>query len=105
MWSRGFYYTPEWRALRVRYFKKHPKACVVCRSTKVVELHHLTYERFGGGEWLSDLVALCPKHHAGAHKAYKIAMKKGLNLREATRVYIRLTRIKSVRKVPRQRRY
>jgi len=48
---------------------------------------------------------LCPKHHAGAHKAYKTMMKKGVNLREATRVYIRLTRRKSVRKVPRQRRY
>jgi hypothetical protein len=62
-----FYESPEWAAIRLRYFETRPEACWVCGSTVSVQLHHTSYEGFGGQEALSDLVALCDTHHRRVH--------------------------------------
>jgi 5-methylcytosine-specific restriction endonuclease McrA len=70
--SRNVFYTSkEWVALRRarkhidRYVCQH---CSKSGSGIVLNVHHLTYERFGGDETMEDLVTLCRPCHRAIHR-------------------------------------
>jgi hypothetical protein len=61
--------SPDWAAIKSRYRKSDlPQTCIVCGTADGLHLHHTTYERFGGGELLTDLMPLCGEHHMGWHR-------------------------------------
>jgi hypothetical protein len=63
----GYLTSEHWRRLRERYREAWPLAtCLGCRS-EWVQLHHISYDRFGA-ESLRDLIPLCGKCHAKVHE-------------------------------------
>lgn len=42
--------------------------CVVCGYDIVVDVHHIVPRSAGGGNQLSNLITVCPNHHAMAHR-------------------------------------
>src|SRR5207253_1892600 len=40
----------------------HGARCAVCKTTRRLQVHHLTYERLGH-ERMSDFKILCKRHH------------------------------------------
>lgn len=70
----------KWRRLRAQVLQRDGGCCQVCKRkagdvdprlkgkqrTVVLEIHHLTYERYGR-ERLSDLLTLCQRCHATEH--------------------------------------
>lgn len=72
----------QWRKRRNEYYRTHPKECVVCKSTRMIGLHHMTYKNLGR-ELDEDLVALCWPCHERYHEEYS----KG-NIYEQTQEYI-----------------
>jgi len=59
--------SPEWRAIRQRVLDRDDHKCRTCGSTKILQVHHLTYKRLFH-ERLSDLVTLCKQCHMALHK-------------------------------------
>jgi len=58
--------SPEWRARRKQLFWKRGRSCERCKtSPRVLQVHHLTYERLGN-ERDNDLVILCIPCHKKA---------------------------------------
>lgn len=56
----------RWRELRIRLIEERGSKCEVCRcSHPTLQLHHLTYERFGC-ELDSDLQVVCADCHPRA---------------------------------------
>lgn len=55
-----------WKAKRNHILKKRGRKCEKCRSTKRIQVHHLTYERLGR-ELDSDLQVLCRSCHMLEH--------------------------------------
>ena len=68
---RKFIESQEWETIRQRIYKKRGKKCEICLSDKNIQVHHLTYERFGGDELDEDLIILCAKHHMKSHGILK----------------------------------
>lgn len=61
---------PYWKAVRKKRFEFDEKRCVVCHKElegERFETHHLTYIHLGH-EHLTDVITLCPKHHAIFHE-------------------------------------
>lgn len=74
----------KWKAVRTKFFASdQPKECYVCGKPYDYgyHLHHVTYDRVGGEELVTDLVVCCPSHHESIHATQK--MEK-CSLREAT---------------------
>src|SRR5208282_4015560 len=69
-WYFAYLKTPHWRAFKERWCKWYGRSgrwgCMIC-GEKRFELHHTTYERIGH-ELLTDVVPLCRRHHAEAHR-------------------------------------
>lgn len=66
--------SPEWQAVRERYFKsKLPKECYCCAAPwrPGFHLHHRTYKNLGA-ENLRDLVLVCPSCHSRIHENQKL---------------------------------
>lgn len=57
----------HWEKLRKRKLKKDP-SCLVCKSEKSLEVHHLRYRNLTDVK-LTDLRTLCEKCHRTLHKA------------------------------------
>lgn len=55
-----------WQKVRLELFKVRGKKCEVCGETKLIHVHHLTYENLFN-EKPEDLQILCKKHHEEAH--------------------------------------
>jgi 5-methylcytosine-specific restriction endonuclease McrA len=64
---KAFINSPEWKAIRARVIFRDGGMCRRCRSRYRLEVHHLTYVRFGGRERLSDLLTLCEHCHQAEH--------------------------------------
>lgn len=62
--------SPEWRELANRV-KVRDGCCVICGSTRRLQVHHRTYERIGC-EKLTDLTTVCDACHALYHAAAKV---------------------------------
>ena len=58
--------SPEWDRLRTQKLQESGYRCLDCGGSERLEVHHLTYERFGH-ERLTDLQVLCHVCHAEAH--------------------------------------
>lgn len=61
-----YYMTPQWRALRAKVFLRSARKCEGCAENPATEVHHLTYDNFGG-EFLWELVAICHECHERVH--------------------------------------
>ena len=83
--------SPAWRAFRAAWLatydsKYKVRRCYVCGISqaeygKSFDLHHRTYERFGGNERFGDLVLLCARPcHARITRAWRARGKTGLTL-------------------------
>lgn len=63
-----YYQCPTWEAIR---FTKMRLAGWICEwpgcQQPCSQVHHLTEERFGGLERMTDLLAVCRFHHEKAH--------------------------------------
>jgi len=65
----------KWFEKRERILKRDKGKCVLCNKD-ATQVHHNTYERFGGKERLSDLVSLCKDCHERYHcKTARITTK------------------------------
>jgi 5-methylcytosine-specific restriction endonuclease McrA len=70
---RSYIQSPEWRAVRERYWaSKLPKNCYCCGAERKpgMHLHHRTYKNLGN-ERLLDLVPVCPRCHAEVHELHR----------------------------------
>ena len=56
----------KWQQLRHKIFRRCHGVCEGCGDRPAVEVHHLTYERFGD-ELLFDLVGVCEECHEKVH--------------------------------------
>lgn len=61
-----FIYSEEWANMSAWIKKEYGGRCGYCNSRVSLETHHLTYERFGGGERFDDLIPLCQVCHREA---------------------------------------
>lgn len=70
--------SPEWKAKKREFWSSdRPNLCYVCGTSHNLELHHLTYERFGQ-ELLEDLVPLCRTHHQEVTDLWEAEKAKGM---------------------------
>lgn len=58
--------SPQWSAVRRRYYAEREYKCALCPTAESLVLHHRTYDRVGGEE-LDDLIPLCPPCHGFVH--------------------------------------
>lgn len=58
----------EWSKKREERLRLDSYRCRVCGSTSDLDVHHLTYQRFGN-EDINDLVTLCRNCHQEQHEA------------------------------------
>jgi hypothetical protein len=56
-----------WRAKRVQALRRDNFQCQGCRERPATQVHHLTYAHVGD-ELLFELISICDKCHAHAHK-------------------------------------
>jgi len=63
-----------WRATRWKRMAIDGFCCVICKSKKRLNVHHISYLNLGREDILKDLVTLCEKCHALEHK--KIVKKR-----------------------------
>jgi putative DNA primase/helicase len=68
---------PEWAAISKKVLAHWEKVywggCAFCYSRGPLQVHHRTYDRFGGHERLTDCIPLCGECHAFADAARKAA--------------------------------
>lgn len=57
----------QWFEFKASVIKDRGFKCELCKSQKDLELHHLSYKRFGN-EQAKDVMLLCHKCHLKAHK-------------------------------------
>ena len=65
---RQFIRSPLWKGIRHNALNFHGSKCAVC-GKYATDVHHKNYDRFGGGELLSDLQVLCRGCHDAKHSA------------------------------------
>jgi len=66
-----YYKSPEWAAKRNERLKIDNYRCARCGFTRALEVHHITYTRFGHEDAYRDLVTLCKKCHGEIEKQKK----------------------------------
>jgi hypothetical protein len=76
---------PIWARIRKRFLELHASSiCTGCRTTSLLDVHHLTYTRFGGAELPSDLMALCRTCHREVHDFRNQKVNRNLTMADAT---------------------
>lgn len=68
---RKFIASKEWTAIKKKLFSIRERKCEKCNRKIGLQVHHLTYVRFGGDELIEDLQILCAYHHMLIHKLIK----------------------------------
>jgi hypothetical protein len=66
-----FLRSPKWTELKRRVFERAGGVCERCHIGQAVHCHHVTKERFGGGERLEDLVAVCRICHLNSQRWFR----------------------------------
>ncbi len=64
---RRYMRSDAWRAIRDVRLSIAAYECEKCGSRETLHVHHLTYDRFGGDERMTDLQVLCRPCHNQAH--------------------------------------
>ena len=64
---RAFMASEEWSRMRQDALKRAGGRCQTCNAAKSLDVHHRTYERFGGRELPGDLTVLCRRCHDKIH--------------------------------------
>lgn len=64
---REYIKSDEWAKVRADMLIAANFQCERCNKKKNLQVHHLTYERFGGDEIKDDLIVLCGYHHRLEH--------------------------------------
>lgn len=87
---RAYMNSPQWRKFRLAWLatydsKYRVRTCYVCGISQQeygqsFDLHHRTYERFGGAETFQDCVIVCRPCHAKITKAWRARGRTGLAL-------------------------
>lgn len=62
-----FMQSDAWRDIRAIMLDIYNHKCDTCGSPNNLQVHHKTYERFGGDELVTDLQVLCKNCHARVH--------------------------------------
>ena len=83
----AFPHPPNWSTTRARVYGRRPRRCAACRSCQHIDLHHLTYERWGK-ELDDDLIPLCHDCHAAVHQMFRALRKTRMTLRAVTLRYV-----------------
>jgi hypothetical protein len=73
---RLYLQTPEWQERRKAALKRAGFRCQVCNRSRMLHVHHRTYER-RGCELARDLIVLCDECHALYHRKGLIADAPG----------------------------
>lgn len=75
---RAYMRSERWRALRRKVIERDGDRCKLCRrSRRKLEVHHLTYVRFGR-ERLEDLALICQRCHSTEHQWQGFRKRRGL---------------------------
>lgn len=64
---RAYLRSAVWAEKRAAVLFRDGGQCRRCGSRWQLEVHHLSYARFGGRERLADLITLCEGCHAALH--------------------------------------
>lgn len=56
------------KKLRLAVLKRDDFQCQCCGNTRNLELHHIVFRSQGGKDQLDNLVTLCNRCHARAHR-------------------------------------
>lgn len=76
--NRDRYYeylqSAQWARIRAAVVERDEHACMVCNSTRSLNVHHRTYDRIGREE-MRDLVTLCRACHERYHHESARAMR------------------------------
>jgi len=75
-YNKEYYKTDEWAEKREVALDNAANKCQVCSNPKSLNVHHNTYDRFGGDELDTDLVVLCNKCHRLFHGISRTGKKK-----------------------------
>ena len=70
--------SPGFQQMRVMALKRFAHQCALCTNERALEVHHRSYDRGLGMEWITDLVVLCEgchKHHHATMQLKTLAMK------------------------------
>jgi len=71
-----FITSPEWQVIRANAVRRAGKICQACASPFRLQVHHITYKRFGGDELPEDLMVLCEPCHMAHHGIRKSGVKR-----------------------------
>lgn len=63
----AYLWTREWRSTRRAKLDDVGYRCRVCKQSKDLQVHHLTYDHVGH-EWLEELIVLCRGCHQSVHE-------------------------------------
>lgn len=64
---KAYLASPLWQEKRKVALERAEHRCQLCNRTKQLDVHHRTYERFGGEELPGDLTVLCRGCHEHFH--------------------------------------
>ena len=63
-----FYQSRTWDKIRENARRRDFYICRICENKNALDGHHLTYERWGGGEEPRDILSLCRDCHGKIHE-------------------------------------
>jgi 5-methylcytosine-specific restriction endonuclease McrA len=58
--------TEHWKEIRLKVLERDNNQCLMCGTTKNINVHHKTYNNLGN-EKLTDLVTICKRCHKLFH--------------------------------------
>lgn len=79
----------RWEAKCEVYWRKFGRYCKACKSTRNLQVHHMSYDNFGH-EAMADLVGLCVLCHRMVHTLHRKGGRKDLKM--VTLLYIKKTK-------------
>jgi len=74
--ANNFLLSTAWAKIRNDLYSIRGYKCERCDCKKRLQVHHLTYDRYGGDEEPEDLIILCGYHHRLEHGLVKARARK-----------------------------